>query len=210
MKKNHLAFRFTLFASCFLLSASHLSAQNFETYEQTIPGTSVTFKMVAIPAGSFTIGSAPSDSRKEQDETPQKKVELSPFWMEEHEVTFAEWDAFFKNMDIPQTKAIAVDAVSRPTAQYIDLTWGMGRDAKQPANSMSQQAGIMYCKWLYEQTGIFYRLPTEAEWEYACRAGNSAVVSNDPNSLQEYGFFKNNSGSKYHKVMQLKPNAFGL
>lgn len=198
-------------AFSFLLSAFtfNLSAQTFETYEQAIPGTEVKFKMVAIPAGSFTIGSAPNDSKKEQDETPQKKVELSAFWMEEHEVTFAEWDAFFKNMAVPQTKAIAVDAVSRPTAQYIDLTWGMGRDPKQPANSMSQQAGIMYCKWLYEQTGIFYRLPTEAEWEYACRAGSS-TISNDPKSLQEYGFFKSNSAGKYHKVMQLKPNAWGL
>jgi len=205
LKKNYLTLAFSS-----LLFTFHVQAQKFESYEQTIPGTNVNFKMIAIPAGSFMLGSNPADSRKEQDETPQKKVELSAFWIEEHEVTFAEWDAFFKNMDVPQTKAIAVDAVSRPTAQYIDLTWGMGRDPKQPANSMSQQAGIMYCKWLYEQTGIFYRLPTEAEWEYACRAGNDKPVSNDPNSLQEYGFFKNNSGSKYHKVMQLKPNAFGL
>jgi formylglycine-generating enzyme required for sulfatase activity len=206
MSKNKFA------VCCILLSTWSMKvyAQPFQTYEQTIPGTEVKFKMVAIPAGSFAIGSTPGDNRKEQDETPQKKVELSAFWMEEHEVTFAEWDAFFKNMDIPQTKAIAVDAVSRPTAQYIDLTWGMGRDPKQPANSMSQQAGIMYCKWLFEQTGFFYRLPTEAEWEYACRAGNSTPISNDPKALQEYGFFKANSDSKYHKVMQLKPNAFGL
>jgi len=132
--------------------------------------------------------------------------------MSAYEVTFDEWDAFFKNMDVPQTKAIAVDAVSRPTAQYIDLTWGMGREGKQPTNSMSQAAAIMYCKWLYNQTGVFYRLPTEAEWEYACRAGTSTAYpfGNDPAALAEYGFFKNNSGAKFHRVGQLKANAWGL
>lgn len=160
-----------------------------------------------IPAGTFTIGSAASEKNREGDEGPQKKVEVSAFWMEEHEVTFAEWDAFFKNLAVPQTKAIAVDAVSRPTAQYIDLTWGMGRDANQPSNSMSQQAGIMYCKWLYNQTGFFYRLPTEAEWEYACRAGGAAP---DLKKLKEIAHFKDNSGGKFQAVKGLKPNAWGL
>lgn len=162
--------------------------------------------MIALPAGTFTIGSTAFEKGRNEDEGPQKKIEVGAIWMAEHEVTFAEWDAFFKNIDVPQTKAIAVDAVSRPTAQYIDLTWGMGRDSKQPTNSMSQAAGIMYCKWLYNSTGIFYRLPTEAEWEYACRAGEST----DPINLNEYAYFKDNSGSKFHKVAQLKPNAWGL
>jgi len=168
--------------------------------------------MVPIPAGELAMGSAYSEVGREEDEGPQKKITLSAFWMGANEVTFAEWDAFFRNMDVPQTKAIAVDAVSRPTAQYIDLTWGMGRDGKQPTNSMSQAAAIMFCKWLYIQTGVFYRLPTEAEWEYACRAGNSTAYpfGNDPTSLNEYGYFKENSGGKFHKVGQLKPNAWGL
>lgn len=201
-------------ACCLLFSTFYLDlpAQDFKSYEQLIPGTETKFKMIAIPAGSFTMGAMATDKLKQDDEVPQVKVSVSAFWIEEHEVTFAEWDAFFKNNDVPQTKAIQVDAVSRPTAQYIDLTWGMGRDPKHPANSMSQQAAIMYCRWLYQQTGFFYRLPTEAEWEYACRAGSNTTYyfGNDPKALKDHAHYKLNSENKYHQVKELKPNAWGL
>jgi formylglycine-generating enzyme required for sulfatase activity len=176
-----------------------------KSYEQSIPGVNVKFKMIPVPGGSFTIGSPSSDKNRDTDESPPKNIALSAFWIEEHEVTFAEWDAFFKNMDVPQTKAIAVDAVSRPTAQYIDLTWGMGRDANHPTNSMSHQAAIMYCKWLSEKTGMFYRLPTEAEWEYACRAGTTQTIP-----VKNAGWSKENSQEKFHKAKELKPNAWGI
>ncbi len=208
-----MALDFRVFAVTLLTAYSlQLTAQNLKAYEQDLPGSSVKFKMVPIPAGTFLIGSPAAEPGREEDEGPQKKITLAAFWMAEHEVTFAEWDAFFKSVDVPQTKAIAIDAVSRPTAQYIDLTWGMGRDGKQPTNSMSQAATIMYCKWLYSKTGIFYRPPTEAEWEYACRAGTTTAYSfdNSPQRLKEYAYFKDNSASKFQKVGQLKPNAWGL
>jgi formylglycine-generating enzyme required for sulfatase activity len=195
-----------------LLTASTALGQSHKSYDQQIPGGKVTFKMIAVPGGTFAMGASPSDKNAEPDEKPQKQVSVSPFWMAEHEATFEEWDAFFKNMDVPQTKAVAVDAVSRPTAQYIDLTWGMGRDPKHPANSMSQTAGIMYCKWLYQQTGFFYRLPTEAEWEYACRAGSTTSLPKGvtASSLQDYAFTSENSGDKFQKVALKKPNAWGF
>ena len=201
--------------NAFLIALSisfNVFSQDLKPYEQALPGSSVKFRMIPIPAGTFLMGSPESEPGREDDEGPQKEVTLSAFWMGEHEVTFGEWDIFFKSMDVPQTKAIAVDAVSRPTAQYIDLTWGMGRDAKQPTNSMSQAAAIMYCKWLYRETGVFYRLPTEAEWEYACRAGTKTAYSygNSPQGLKEYAYFKDNSDGKFQKVKQLKPNAWGL
>ncbi len=194
-----------------LICTSNLvSAQDFKSYDQAIPGTSISFKMAAIPAGRFKIGSPVSERGRGTDEGPQKQIELSPFWMGVKEVTFAEWDSYFKDVNLPQSKTI--DGVTRATPQYIDLTWGMGRDAKHPTNSMSHTAAVMYCKWLYSKTGIFFRLPTEAEWEYACRAGSETAFpfGNDPQSLKEYGFFKENSGSKYHHVGQLKPNVWGL
>lgn len=190
----------------FLLLGLRVFAQQFAAYDQTIPGTPLKFKMVPIAAGSFTMGTAQSEKARDADEGPQRKVSVSAFWMAETEVTFSQWDAFFKNLEVPQTKNISVDAVSRPTAQYIDLTWGMGRDANHPSNSMSHQAALMYCKWLYEQTNVFFRLPTEAEWEYACLAGSSS--GQPPLKLQAY--FKENSDSKFHKVKELKPNAWGL
>ena len=163
--------------------------------------------MISIPAGKFTIGS--KNPMADKDESPQKEIEVSAFWMEEHEVTFAEWDLYFKDNSLPQSKII--DGVTRATPQYIDLTWGMGRAAEQPTNSMSQQAAVMYCKWLYSKTGFFYRLPTEAEWEYACNAnGAGSTKAPDLKAIAEAGYSKENSGAKYHTVKEKKPNAWGL
>ena len=91
-----------LFPIGFLVAASAFS-QDLKTYEQTLAGTPIKFKMVGIPGGSFSLGSTTSDKLKDEDEGPQKKVTLSPFWIGEREVTFAEWDLFFKNLEVPQT-----------------------------------------------------------------------------------------------------------
>lgn len=178
--------------------------QQDKTYEQKIPGTAVSFTMVAIPGGSFTLGS--KSILADNDERPTADIELSPFWIAEHEVTFAEWDAYFKDSAIPQVKNM--DGITRATPQYIDLTWGMGREPNHPANSMSQQAALMYCKWLYSKTGIFFRLPTEAEWEYACKANESKPL--DPSTLPDVAWLADNSGGKFQLVKQKKPNAWGL
>jgi formylglycine-generating enzyme required for sulfatase activity len=188
-----------------VLSIVFLNAQDFKSYEQNIPGATAKFQMAAIPEGKFQMGS--KNILADADESPVKEVEVSAFWMGTKEVTFAEWDLYFKDTQLPQGKN--PDGITRATPQYIDLTWGMGRDATHPTNSMSQAAAMMYCKWLYSKTGIFYRLPTEAEWEYACKA-NVAQVSPEPKVLQEHGYFKDNSAGKFHHVGEKKPNAFGL
>lgn len=182
----------------------------FKTYTQQIRGTAVQFTMVPIPAGKLLIGSPATDAQSEKDEQPQRTVQLSAFWMGAYEVTHDEFDLFFGDEGTPQNSR--VDAVTRPSPQYIDLSWGMGKAGGYPANSMQQLAALMYCRWLYQKTGLFYRLPTEAEWEYACRAGATTAYpfGNDAAQLSKYAWYKANSNNVYQKVGQLQPNAWGL
>lgn len=185
------------------------SSQAFEAYSQKIPGTDVQFKMVAIKGGSFKLGSPDNEKGRNKDEGPAKNVQISDFWMGATEVTFDEYDIY---SDAEKDKTPVPDGMTRPSPPYIDLTLGMGKSGGFPANSMSQYAALMYCKWLYIKTGIFYRLPTGAEWEYACRAGVATAYpfGADASQLKDYAWFKGNSDQKYHKVGQLKPNAWGL
>lgn len=198
----------------FLTSATLVKAQvkptGFEPYEQSIEGTAVKFKLVPIPAGSFLMGSPETEKGHKPDEGPQTEVKLDAFWMGIHEVTHDEFLVFFDDDNTSRNED--VDAVTRPTAQYIDLSWGMGKQGGFPANSMSQHTAMMYCHWLYLKTGVFYRLPTEAEWEYACRAGTKTAwhFGDDPKLIDQYAWFAGNSGEKYQKVGQKKSNAWGL
>jgi formylglycine-generating enzyme required for sulfatase activity len=183
---------------------------DFKEYEQPVPGSSFKTKMVPIGGGSFMMGSSDKEKNRKADEGPQRKVNISPFWMAAYEVTRDEFDVFYKDETISQNSE--VDAVTRPSQQYIDFSGGMGKEGGYPVNSLSQYAALMYCKWLYSKTGIFYRLPTEAEWEYACRAGTNTAYffGNDAKDLPAYAWYKNNSNDKFEKTGQKKPNAWGL
>ncbi len=194
----------TRFHFLLMLLASPVIAQKDKTYVQKVTGTPVSFTMVGVPGGKFTLGSR--SILADKDESPPVEVEVSPFWIGQHEVTFAEWDAYFKDTSVPQVKSM--DGVTRATPQYIDLTWGMGREPNHPANSMSQQAALMYCRWLYSRTGVFFRLPTEAEWEYACKAGETKAP--DLSTLSEIGWYADNSDGKFQLIMQKKANPWGL
>lgn len=205
----------TLFSSLLVALAvlpalARQSDTSFRKYEQSIPGSDVRFAMVPVPAGSFQMGSAAGQAGAEPDEQPQHKVELAAFWMGAYEVTYDEFSIFLNDISLSQN--IVTDAVTRPSSPYIDMTLGMGKAGGFPANSMQQYGAIMYCKWLYTKTGIFFRLPTEAEWEYACRAGSTTVYpfGDNAGALGDYAWFSKNSDNKYHKVGQKKPNAWGL
>ena len=185
-------------------------AVDFKEYEQPIPGSTYKTKMVPIQGGNFIMGSSDKEKSRNSDEGPQRKVNISPFWMAAYEVTRDEFDVFFK--DETTSANSEVDAITRPSPQYIDFSWGMGKEGGYPANSMSQFTALMYCRWLYNKTGVFYRLPTEAEWEYACRAGTNTAYyfGDDPKDLPDYAWYKNNSNDKFQKAGQKKPNVWGL
>ncbi|MDP4129762.1 MAG: SUMF1/EgtB/PvdO family nonheme iron enzyme [Bacteroidota bacterium] len=195
--------------SLYLPAKAQNQDTSFATYEQKIPNTTVSFRMVPIPAGSFLMGSPDKETGRRADEGPATKVFVDSFWMEEHEVTYDEYVLFSDEERDPEPKP---DGITRPSPPYIDFTLGMGKGGGFPANSMSQYGALMYCQWLYKKTGIFYRLPTEAEWEYACRAGSSSAYPfrEDKQQLDQYAWYAANSGNRYHAVKQLKPNAWGL
>ncbi|MCL3779666.1 hypothetical protein EMN47_04595 [Prolixibacteraceae bacterium JC049] len=205
----------------------------FKNYTEFIPGSSVSFNMKAIPAGEFEIGSTKDDSFSEKDEYPKKKVKLSRFFMAEVEVSWDEFLAWFNQTSSEgrkegDAKTEEVDAFSGATPPWgaPDQGWGKGT---RPAITMSHHAAVMYCKWLSAVTGKNYRLPTEAEWEYAARAGSKTayffegdpkdysnqttwnkIFGADTTFIARYVIYDVNSNSKTQDPSAVKANPFGL
>lgn len=201
------------------------------SHTQRIPGTDVTFEMVYIPGGEFVMGSPPGEHEyRKDDEGPRMRVEVEPFWMGRFEVTWSEYKRFAEiyeeaarvaqGRDLPAEEF--ADAVSIPTPPYTmeaDVMYpGYRSGPKRPAVNVTQFAAKQYTKWLSRKTGEFYRLPTEAEWEYACRAGTSTAYhfGEDAAMLDEYAWHADNSATEEypegttHPVGQKKPNRWGL
>jgi formylglycine-generating enzyme required for sulfatase activity len=193
-----------------------------KAYTETIPGTNLTFEMIPIPGGEFVMGSPEGEASRNEDEGPQRKVKIRPFWMGKYEVTWDEYDEFAFSYDLKrkirekvqlkeQTEGErAADAITRPTPPYADETFGLGRKG-QPVICITHHAAMEYCRWLSAKTGKAYRLATEAEWEYAARAGTRTAYSfgDDKSELGEYGWFVDNA-EKPQPVGKKKPNPWGL
>ena len=189
-------------------------------YTNSIPGTRVTYVMVPIRGGEYVQGSPDNEAGRKPDEGPQHKVKISPFWMEQCEVTWNEYELFMYPDEEKRTRGTVptdnagdklADAVTHPSKPYVEMSFGMGKDGF-PAISMTQHAANKYCQWLSAKTGHFYRLPTEAEWEYACRAGTTTAYffGDDASKLSDYAWYEHNSDFKYQKVGRKKPNPWGL
>ncbi len=194
-------------------STKETTAQAMKAYRTTIPGTTVVFEMVPAPAGEFLMGTAGSERGHKPDESPRRRVRLEPYWIGKYEVSWDEYHLFMFSRQAGETPGAdpVVDAVSRPTRPYVEMSFGMGING-YPAISMTQHGASKYAQWLSARTGHFYRLPTEAEWEYACRAGSQTAFSfgDNPAALHEYAWFAANSNGKYERTGTKKPNAWGL
>jgi len=210
----------------------------FKTFTEQIPGSVVSFEMIAVPGGSFQMGSPDTEPFRKTDEGPVHKVTLNPFYMSETEVTWDMYWAFYsKTMSegrTPPANVFAnnsrpdVDAISGPTPPFgfPDQGWGGG---KRPAITMTHYAAETFCQWLSKVTGKKYRLPTEAEWEYAARGGTQTpyFFAGNPKDFSNTGFWRrffkastdtvsnyvvyvNNSKNRTQEPDIVKANPFGL
>ncbi len=207
----------------------------FEDFKEQIPGTTVSFEMKAILGGTFKMGSPADEPYRRSDEGPVREVEVNSFWMAEVEVTWNEYLAFFNATSSQGRKEAEagavdeeVDGISGATPPWgaPDQGWGMGN---RPAITMTHHAAQTYCRWLSSVTGKNYRLPTEAEWEFAARAGTNSpyFFEGSPKNFERDGFwnklfgpdtavinsyviYQENSPYRTQPSVWVKPNPFGL
>jgi formylglycine-generating enzyme required for sulfatase activity len=166
--------------------------------EPNVPGgmgvtNSIGMKLRLIPAGEFMMGSPATEWVREDDETQHRVTLTKPFYMGVTEVTQEQYQK----------------VMGTNPSEF--------KGAQNPVEKVRWAEAVEFCRKLSampaEKTaGHVYRLPTEAEWEYACRAGTTTAYSfgDDASRLSDYGWFRNNSDSKTHPVGEKKPNAWGL
>ena len=204
---------FLIFVSCKVVQETTESEVDFQGYSEVIGESNQRIDLVPISGGTFTMGSNDGQA----NEGPAQEVSVESFWMGAYEITWDQYELFVNDelsglSNIKSTSGdIEVDAISTPTPMYIDMSFGMGKEG-YPAVNMTHYAAVMFAKWLSAKTGHFYRLPTEAEWEYAARAGSEGAYyfGDDASELGNYAWFEENSDGGYEKVGTKQPNAWGL
>jgi formylglycine-generating enzyme required for sulfatase activity len=163
-----------------------------EPYEENLSGTEVSFQMVPIPCGDLP-GGGKTDG----------------FWMATTEITWDVYDVFVFALDGEEVSE--ADASSRPSKPYIPPDRGFGHEG-YPGMCMTLKGALAFCEWLSEKTGHTYRLPTESEWEYACRAGATTnwYFGDSLDTLDEHVWFVGNGEDVTHPVATKKANPWGL
>lgn len=190
------------------------------SYRETI-ADGLSFEMVPVPGGRARIGSPAVEAGRRSDEGPQFEIDLAPFWIGATEVSWTEYSMYqatykkFKQSKAAKNPDEQVDSVSAPTPIYeISFVMEFGGVA-HPAVTMTHFGAMQYSKWLTLTSGNQYRLPTEVEWEHACRAGSDTMYScgNNSDALREYARFDHVANAVAEgplPVGSLKPNAFGI
>jgi formylglycine-generating enzyme required for sulfatase activity len=153
-------------------------------------GGGVKMEMVLIPAGEFMMGSPDSDRSASNDEKPQHRVRITqPFYIGKYPVTQEQWTAIMGN---------------NPS---------LFKGPKNPVEWVSWNDCLRFLRRLNDKAGGGkWQFPTEAQWEYACRAGSTTIYcfGDDEAGLADYGWYDKISGGKSHPVGEKKPNAWGL
>jgi formylglycine-generating enzyme required for sulfatase activity len=206
----------------FILKTSKEKTEaEMKSYDTKVPKTGAPYSMVTIKGGEFLMGSPSGEAGRLDDEGPQVKKIVKPFWFGKYEVTWDEYEPFQltsegRNKDgsrkVWSANDKPEDLISQPTPPYQPMDFGMGRNGF-PAICMTQHAANKYCQWLSAQTGHYYRLPTEAEWEYAARAGSKTAFfwGDDVAQLKDYAwYFENAPNFQYSLIGKKKPNPWGL
>jgi len=206
------------------LATAGAPAKKFTEVIKDKEGKEHKFDMVLIPKGSFKMGSPAGEEERKDHEGPQHTVKIKPFYMCTTEATYTLFMAFYDDvhqgkrdcgLQDPMTEAKEarkkVDAITGPTPIYGDITNGWGEEDR-PVLMCSWFQAMVFCKWLSKKTGKTYRLPTEAEWEYACRAGTTTTYffGDDPDQLEDYAWYEDNSDDMTQQIAQKKPNPWGL
>ncbi len=227
----------------FVVAQDGNGAPAMDAYTESLAGTKLEIPMVALRVGeagfpaTVRIGSPADEPGRKDDEGPAFTVELEPFWIGKFEITWDTFDEFRREYRSLGDKALRkdavaadawADAVSLPTPLYeqdaAPILSGMGTSGGYPVANITHFAARQFTKWLSKRTGRFYRLPTEAEWEYAARAGTTSAWScgGDEAQLGEHAWYFDNSvyedpskghpdfGAGYRKVGTKQPNPWGL
>ena len=189
-----------------------VSEKSFTAYDEVLTSTDRLITMVPVAGGLFNMGSPKDEIGRRKDEGPVHTVLLADFWISTMEIPWDLYELFvYRNADTPAENrgevTLDIDGISSATMPYVNYN-----KPGYPAINITQYAASQFCKWLTAKTGHYYRLPTEAEWEYACRADSKDAFSFGParKSIDSYAWYKGNSDGKLHKGGMKEPNALGL